>query len=473
MARVEVSPFATLLSYHPGGGDGCDKGFTLKVGPTTNLLRIYDILGIPLQEVKMNFVNNRHQAPDYQVQEGDRIAIFPPPPGDDGQREVCPMEKTNGQRCAGKSRANPQIREEIEGGLFLHRPSKDLEQVYLEVTTRCNLNCITCIRNNWEDPGGDLSLDLYNRLLQQLAAFPRLKTIHFGGFGEPLVHPHLLSMVISARDAGYSVKISSNGMLLDNKLAQAFVKVGVREIIVSCDSPDLREFAHIRTGGNLRLMEQNLLGLTHLKRRVSRRYPRISLEFVLMKQNLNQLNNLPPFAQRVGASHVLVTNLLPYTQNMVSEILYDDPPLISISQEYWVSPEITFAPRFGISLPRMQWGAARRCNFIENRTISIAWDGRVSPCYPLLHPHTCYVFGRKKDVSSYTLGNVADTDLIDIYYKPEYVKFRNRVRLFQFPSCVDCELKETCDFPAANEDCWGANPSCADCLWAQNIIRCP
>jgi len=41
-----------------------------------------------------------------------------------------------------------------------------------------------------------------------------------------------------------------------------------------------------------------------------------------------------------------------------------------------------------------------------------------------------------------------------------------------FPSCVDCELRNTCDSSAANKACWGLNPSCADCLWAQDIIRC-
>ena len=24
-----------------------------------------------------------------------------------------------------------------------------------------------------------------------------------------------------------------------------------------------------------------------------------------------------------------------------------------------------------------------------------------------------------------------------------------------------------------NQGCWGPNPSCADCLWAQDIVRCP
>ena len=78
MITVEVSLFATLRSYHPRGKEWGNRVFTLKVEPTTSLAQIYDILEIPPHKVKMNFVNNRHQRPDYQVQEGDRIAFFPP-----------------------------------------------------------------------------------------------------------------------------------------------------------------------------------------------------------------------------------------------------------------------------------------------------------------------------------------------------------------------------------------------------------
>jgi hypothetical protein len=50
---------------------------------------------------------------------------------------------------------------------------------------------------------------------------------------------------------------------------------------------------------------------------------------------------------------------------------------------------------------------------------------------------------------------------------------RIEVRGFRFPSCLDCDLRKDCDLRGRNEGCWGWNPSCADCLWAQDIVRCP
>ena len=47
----------------------------------------------------------------------------------------------------------------------------------------------------------------------------------------------------------------------------------------------------------------------------------------------------------------------------------------------------------------------------------------------------------------------------------------DNVRDFRFPSCVDCG--EACAYAEHNQDCWGNAPSCADCLWAQDLVRCP
>jgi len=119
----------------------------------------------------------------------------------------------------------------------------------------------------------------------------------------------------------------------------------------------------------------------------------------------------------------------------------------------------------------MRWGAQRSCRFVEGKSLVIGYDGGVSPCYALMHSYTYYIFGRRKQVRRYVLGNVLEEDLGSIWMSEEYVRFRVKVGIFDFPSCVDCRL--ACDLAERNEDCWGNDPSCADCLWAHDIIRCP
>ena len=46
--------------------------------------------------------------------------------------------------------------EETETGLVLHPLRADVRKVYLEITTRCNLHCRTCVRNAWGEPPEDV-----------------------------------------------------------------------------------------------------------------------------------------------------------------------------------------------------------------------------------------------------------------------------------------------------------------------------
>jgi MoaA/NifB/PqqE/SkfB family radical SAM enzyme len=62
-----------------------------------------------------------------------------------------------------------------------------LRKVYVEPTSRCNLDCAMCVRHGWQEPEGDMPLERYARLLDGLPSVgPDRLTLAFSGFGEPL-----------------------------------------------------------------------------------------------------------------------------------------------------------------------------------------------------------------------------------------------------------------------------------------------
>jgi len=79
--------------------------------------------------------------------------------------------------------------EETETGLVLHPLRTDVRKVYLEVTTRCNLHCHTCVRNVWTEPLEDMVPATFERVIAQLHDLPQLQEVVFGGYGEPFAHP--------------------------------------------------------------------------------------------------------------------------------------------------------------------------------------------------------------------------------------------------------------------------------------------
>ena len=363
--------------------------------------------------------------------------------------------------------------DEREGDLILHPRLSDVRKLYIEPTTDCNLHCRTCIRNTWEDPESQMSMDTFNRLVESLGQLPDLKRVVFTGFGEPLNHPHILEMIRKVRECGLDVTLGSNGLLLSPEIARGLVKLGVDRLVVSVDGVKQETYADIR-GAMLSQVLGNLRTLNEVKNRLNSLIPALGIEFVVLRSNLTELAGLTGLASRLNASRVLVSNVLAYTEEMRSEILYGYEPQPPFNPSLWPVKAGAWVMLGTLELPRMHWGAERRCRFVQDRAMVVGWDGGVSPCYALSHNYSYFtVDGKKKQVSRYALANVSEQSLAEIWMSEEYVRFRSEVRGFHFPSCPDCDLRESCDFRERNEGCWGWNPSCADCLWAQDIIRCP
>ncbi|MCJ7529633.1 MAG: tungsten cofactor oxidoreductase radical SAM maturase [Anaerolineales bacterium] len=363
--------------------------------------------------------------------------------------------------------------DESENDLILHPRLPNAHKLYVEATTGCNLQCRTCIRNVWSDPEAQMEAETFERILESLAGLPDLNRVVFTSFGEPLSHPRFLEMIEQIRKHDLAVTVGSNGQLLTPEISRELVRLGIDRLVISVDGVRPETYAGVR-GASLAQVLENIRALNESKRQLGSLNPALGIEFVILKSNAAELADLSGLAVHLGAARVLVSNVLPYTEDMRSEILYGHEPQepfitggFPVRVDAWVM--------WGtLELPRMHWGAERRCRFVHDRSIVVGWDGGVSPCYALSHNYSYYAIdGKKKQVSRYKFGNVHSASLAEIWMSEDYVRFRSQVRSFHFPSCPDCDLRLTCDLRERNEGCWGWNPSCADCLWAQDIIRCP
>ena len=100
-----------------------------------------------------------------------------------------------------------------------------LRKLYIEPTTKCNLNCKMCFRHTWfDEPICDLSLDDYRHVL---ATMPKsVETIFFGGMGEPLFHKDILEMIRLAAETGAEVELLTNGTLLTEEMIHGILNAG-------------------------------------------------------------------------------------------------------------------------------------------------------------------------------------------------------------------------------------------------------
>lgn len=87
----------------------------------------------------------------------------------------------------------------------------------LELTYRCNLDCVFCY-NDLALTGRPLTLERYRSLLDELAGLGALHVALSGG--EPLAHPDFFAIGAHARARGFAVRVKSNGHALRGALAR-------------------------------------------------------------------------------------------------------------------------------------------------------------------------------------------------------------------------------------------------------------
>ncbi|HEY54085.1 MAG TPA: radical SAM protein, partial [Caldilineae bacterium] len=227
-----------------------------------------------------------------------------------------------------------------------------------------------------------------------------------------------------------------------------------------------------------------------LRKRGRQGKPRVGIAFVAMKRNVMDLPELPRLATRVGAEEIVVSNLVPHSREMEEEILYAQSlTACTYRQSPWVVdmslPKIdlnghTTEALTGVfaSTASLSWLdnslSVRNdyCRFAQEGYAAVRWDGEVSPCLSLLHDHPEYVLGRRKDITHYSLGNIADRSLQDIWTDAEFTSFRGSLTDFSYSPCTTCGGCER--FPENTIDCTGNGfPTCGGCLWAQGFIQCP
>jgi MoaA/NifB/PqqE/SkfB family radical SAM enzyme len=384
-----------------------------------------------------------------------------------------------------------QARIEVNANhLRLHRPVTQLNKVYVEPTNLCNLDCVTCMRYNWDENLGRMSEDTFQNILAGLQALAEKPTVFFGGLGEPLFHPRTVEWIAQAKAAGCKVELITNGTTLTPRRSRQLIEAELDVIWLSLDGATPESYADVRLGAELPKVIENIQTLRRMRPGGHWPRPVIGVAFVAMKRNIQDLPEIIRIGRSVGAKLFSISNVMPYTEEMLAERLYTRTMKnITYMSSAWLP---------SLNLPKMDFdettqsalfaalnsgcsvtlagsnlsGANDVCNFIESGTMTIAWDGGVSPCWPLMHSHVSYLHGKPRHIRRHVAGNVNERGLSEIWLDEEYVAYRQKVQGFGFAPCTFCG---GCDLSQANEeDCLGNSfPACGGCLWSQGVIQCP
>ncbi|MBI5649063.1 MAG: SPASM domain-containing protein [Chloroflexi bacterium] len=380
--------------------------------------------------------------------------------------------------------------QDLANNLRLHRPVSQLAKVYIEPTNRCNITCVTCMRNIWDEPLGKMSRATFEHILDGLQQITPRPLVFFGGIGEPLFHTKTIEMIERVRAIGAPVEIITNAILLNAERSKRLIDAGIETLWVSIDGARPESYEDVRLGAELPRVLENLQTFRSLRHHSFRPMPEIGINFVAMKRNIHDLPEVLKIAASVGARRFMVSNILPYDREMNKETLYTGAlNNIAYLPSKWLPRlsipkmdlnDLTREPFFraitsgwNVTFAGNNFGGSNDvCNFIESGAMAIGWDGGVAPCIPLLHTHTTFLRKRERLLKRHIIGKVGEKSLLALWNDPGYVAYRERVHSFAFAPCSFCG---GCDLLDSNEeDCIGNKfPVCGGCLWAQALIQCP
>ena len=269
----------------------------------------------------------------------------------------------------------------------------------IEPTNHCNLKCPECPSGlgSLTRPLGLLNPDDFKKLIDEISSTGFYVQLFFQG--EPFINKNLYGMINYARNKNMYVSISTNGHFINEENVDTVLKNAPDKIIYSIDGLDEESYQNYRVGGTFEQADAGLRSLLNKKKEINQNHPYVELQFIVMKQNEHQLDEVLKYGKEVG----------------VDEVVFKTMQISSYENALKFLPSNKKYRRYIIDNDsyRIKGKINNHC-FALWRTSVITWDGKVVPC--------CF----DKD-AEFELGLTNGKSFKDAWHSEEYNNFRARI----------------------------------------------
>ncbi|MFH1305787.1 MAG: radical SAM protein, partial [Candidatus Omnitrophota bacterium] len=126
--------------------------------------------------------------------------------------------------------------------------------VQIDLTDRCNNNCIACWCNSpllksakfaREDDRKELPVSMIKNLLDDISVMGA-REVYYSGGGEPFMHPHIMEILEYTKKKGLTCFVNTNFTMLDRVKLDRLIDIGVDFLTVSlwAAQPETYEKTH-------------------------------------------------------------------------------------------------------------------------------------------------------------------------------------------------------------------------------------
>ncbi|MGA1790289.1 MAG: radical SAM protein [bacterium] len=316
------------------------------------------------------------------------------------------------------------------------------QRVTLNITNRCNLDCLYCAVSSTKNAPGDLSLEEWKRVIDEMAGI-KVFHIKFSG-GEPFISPDFGAILEYIFHLHFRISINTNGTLLDEDIISLISRSGrLDHIQVSLDGADALVHDLIR---GKETFDKIMEGLPLLQKWS---VP-FSFFVVVSKNNKDHLREIVALAKDTAAFQVSFSPLLPQgsalghlddlflsfeerksVEQRLRELKREFPNLVGGSYIQGIRMMDAIS---GMDMSHLISGESNRISSCGGsiKECSIRPDGEVIPCDRLW---------------DYPVGNVREATLQSIWLDSDgFRHFRRRYTrtMDSFNECKGCRYITMC-----------------------------
>ncbi len=273
--------------------------------------------------------------------------------------------------------------------------------ISFEPTTSCNLRCPECPSGlrQFTRPTGMLQKNFFRDTIDDI--YKELLYLIFYFQGEPYLNPDFLEMVKYASSKGIYTATSTNAHYLNDEAAKRTVQSGLDRLIISIDGTTQDVYQQYRIGGNIDKVLEGAKNIVKWKKELKSKTPFIFFQFLVVKPNEHQIEDIKRLAKEVGVDEVRFKTAQVYEYETDPNNLI---PSLDKFSRYKKNTDGTYAAKNKL---------ANRCWKLQHANV-ITWDGLVVPC--------CF----DKD-ATHQLGNLKTQSFKQIWHNDNYKQFRNEL----------------------------------------------
>jgi MoaA/NifB/PqqE/SkfB family radical SAM enzyme len=195
--------------------------------------------------------------------------------------------------------------------IFGIRPQRSFSAWQIELTTRCPLRCRMCIREGlpgWKSH--DMPMAEFRKLVP---CFEVVQNVVLEGWGEPLLHPHLLEAVRLVKQQGARAGFVTSGKGLSQDYSRELIDAGVDFLGFSLAGATAATHNAIRVNSDFQELLKSIRQLVKIKLGQKAGTPRLHIVYLMLRDNLHEVPLLLDIARQVGLDEEVLINLVHIT----------------------------------------------------------------------------------------------------------------------------------------------------------------